>query len=99
VPDPLSIGRAASEAAKNLIAFATADPIALPVCETKIIHDGRGFRWNRQLAVHRLPDGRLEQKLIGRRRRPSPIEVVVGAGALILAIVLVALIMGWAHLP
>jgi hypothetical protein len=97
-PDPLSVGRLTA-LAKAVTFIVTADPIRLPVCETVIIHDGRGFRWNRRLALHRLPNGRLEQKLVGRQRKPRPIEVVVAVALLLVAIVVAALLLGLAHWP
>ncbi len=98
-PDPLSVGLAAAAAAKAATSLVTADPVRFPVCETVIVHDGRGFRWNRQLALHRLPDGRLEQKLVGRRRKVSPIEVVLAVTGMLAVVVILALILGFARLP
>lgn len=41
----------------------TRDNIAdIEVCTTRIVRDGRGFPWNERIAVHPMPDGRLEIK-------------------------------------
>jgi hypothetical protein len=72
VTDPL---KGIGETANALQHLVNADPVKFPVCETVVIHDGRGFRWNRQVALHRLEDGRLEQVLI-RGRGPAAVPVL-----------------------
>jgi hypothetical protein len=70
VPEPNTLGAVAAgvaEAAKGLRHLATADPIRMKVCETVIIHEAPGWRWDRRMALHRFADGRLEQKLIRSR--------------------------------
>ena len=39
----------------------TRDNIAdIEVCTTRIVRGGRGFPWNERIAIHPMPDGRLE---------------------------------------
>lgn len=40
--------------------FFSVDPATIPVCNTVIRREGRGFPWNRQIAVHPLDTGRVE---------------------------------------
>jgi hypothetical protein len=40
----------------------------LKVCRTRVIREGRGFPWNRQVAIHKLKDGRLQVTPIYGRR-------------------------------
>ena len=39
-------------------------PSDIPVCPTRIVRDGRGLPWNRQIAIHPLEDGRIEMKAV-----------------------------------
>ena len=39
-------------------------PADLPVCHTRIIREGRGFPWNKQVGVHPLKNGHLSITLI-----------------------------------
>jgi hypothetical protein len=32
----------------------------IPVCETRVMHGKKGMPWNDLVAVHPLPDGRIE---------------------------------------
>jgi hypothetical protein len=58
----------ATGALKFLFSFRRGD---IPVCKTRILHDGRGFPWNHQVAIHPLRTGKLEITAVpkGRRRR------------------------------
>ena len=39
----------------------TRDNIAdIEVCTTRIVRGGHGFPWNERIAIHPMPDGRLE---------------------------------------
>ena len=69
---------------------------SLPVCETKVMHDGRGFRWNAQIAVHALGDGRVETRLIRAARRRERKSSRTAAIAVVVALCAIALTLGWA---
>lgn len=66
-------GGAGAGAFKILERLFTIRPGDIPVCQTRIVREGRGFPWNRQIAVHPLPDGTLEMKAL-YEPSPSPEE-------------------------
>ena len=45
-------------------------PDDFPPCHTRILREGRGFPWNRQLAGHRLPNGHFELTPVERPGQP-----------------------------
>ena len=37
----------------------------IEVCTTRIVRGGRGFPWDERVAIHPLPDGKLEIRQLG----------------------------------
>ena len=44
----------------NVLRWLFHRPKDLPPCNTRIIRRGRGFFWDKQIAIHSLKDGRVE---------------------------------------
>ena len=46
------------------IKFVKYAPGDIPVCQTRVVRDGRGFPWNKRVALHPLEDGKIEMLTI-----------------------------------
>jgi hypothetical protein len=53
----VGLGTSAVKGARLLFGYQRGD---VAVCNTRVMHDGVGLPWNRQIAIHPLQDGRLE---------------------------------------
>jgi hypothetical protein len=40
------------------------DTVVLEGCKTRIVREGSGYPWNRQIAIHRREDGKVDMKAI-----------------------------------
>ena len=47
--------------ARRVFSFKHGD---IPVCQTRIVREGRGFPWNKQIAIHPMANGIVEMKAI-----------------------------------
>jgi hypothetical protein len=51
-------------AVKVLERLFTVKPNDIPTCTTRVMRQGRGWPWDKQIGVHPLKDGRIEVKLL-----------------------------------